>query len=121
MEITGDCVFAYNPHAMKYQVLLHQQPDDTYTASVAELPNLAAHAKTDQEALCQIKELLTAQLSGSKIEFAPLRYDNSRLAKYAGSFQDDPTWDDYLAEIERYRREVDEAEAAKETWEEAAS
>lgn len=30
--------------------------------------------------------------------------------KGAGMFKDDPTYDDFLAEIEAYRREVDEAE-----------
>jgi predicted RNase H-like HicB family nuclease len=105
---------------MKYQVLLHQQPDGSFRASVVELPHIEADGKTDQEALVRLKEVLTTQLSSNAIEFAPPLYDNSRLTKYAGVFQADPTWDDYLAEIERYRREVDETEAAKEALEEAA-
>ena len=105
---------------MKYQIFLHQQHDGSYKATVTELPHLTASGQTDEEAVCAIKAALIAQRPSQTIEFAPPLYDNTRLIKFAGFFKDDPTWDAHIAEIERYRREVDEAEAAKEQLEEAA-
>ncbi len=39
--------------------------------------------------------------------------ENNPLLKHFGRFKDDPTFDDYLADIEAYRRQVDEEEAAR--------
>ena len=105
---------------MKYQIFLHRQQDGSYQSTVTELPQLTAEGKTDEEALCNVKAAVMKQFSSNTIEFAPPLYDNTRLIKFAGLFKDDPTWDAHIAEIERYRREVDEAEAAKEQLEEAA-
>lgn len=105
---------------MKYQIFLHRQQDGSYQAKVSELPQLTAQGKTDEEALRNAKAAVMKHLLSNSIEFAPPLYDNTHLLKFAGRFKDDPTWDAHIAEIERYRREVDEAEAAKEHLEEAA-
>jgi hypothetical protein len=53
-------------------------------------------------------ELVTVEIgNGDRLS------ENPWLALY-GRFKDDPTYDDFLAAIEEYRRELDAEEAARE-------
>ncbi len=108
---------------MKYRVLIHQQAEDNFTASVFELPTLVAQGKTEEEALSGVQATLTDYLSRSKIvtlevEAHPV-YKNA-LLQHAGCLKDDPSFDEFMEEMQRYRREVNEMEAAKQIFEEAA-
>lgn len=90
------------------------------------LSDVVADGKTEAEAIANVKSALTQQLVtakvvkinvDSKIAQEPLDTEHSSKdnpskdspwIKYLGVFEDDPTFDDFLAEIEDYRKAVDE-------------
>ena len=64
---------------------------------------------------CQIKQQLTAYLSQSpeviQIELEPAAPGAHPWLQFAGMWADDPTWDDFVAEVAAYRQEMDKADA----------
>jgi hypothetical protein len=58
----------------------------------------------------KLMDYLTQQVEVVQIEVQPpVNVDNPWLKNF-GRFQDDPTFDDFLAEMEAYRRQVDKHE-----------
>ena len=108
---------AYNPLLMQYQILVQNQNKNGVVASVIGMPECKAEGKTKEEAIANIKQALKTFLAQGEIVSVeiPTPVENP-LLKHAGRFKDDETFDDFLAEIEKYRREVDEAEAAREDF-----
>ncbi len=108
---------------MKYRVLIHQRAENDFTASVLELPNLVTQGKTEEEAVSSAQIALVDCLSHSKVVTLEVNsqpaFKNAFL-KQAGSLKDDPTFDEFMEEMQRYRREVNEMDAAQELLEEAA-
>ena len=104
---------------MRYQVLVQNPSGHHFVASIVGLSNVVADGKTEEEAISKIKAALTSQLAVSKlvtIEIESEDIDREKeqgetvdpWIKHAGIFADDPTFDDFLAEIEAFRRRVDE-------------
>jgi predicted RNase H-like HicB family nuclease len=112
---------------MTYQIFVQSQPETGYVASVIGVANCVAEGDTEEEAVAKAKEALSQWLSGGKIVAVEIdtgeaaQADNPWL-KICGSAKDDPTWDDFQANIEEYRRQFDAEEAAreKEEYDEAA-
>jgi predicted RNase H-like HicB family nuclease len=96
---------------MIYRVFLQQTEDDGYKATPFVFPDCVAVGKTRDEALTNLKVALNARLSQGEIVTVEVGEPEHPWLKGAGLFKDDPTYDDFLAEIEAYRREVDEAES----------
>lgn len=112
----------------QYQVLVQQSSERHFVASIVGLSNVIADGQTEEEAISNVKAALSSQLTGAKmvtIEVEPshdtsfnLRSKNisthsrddesNPWVKYLGVFADDPTWEEFQAEIETYRKEVDE-------------
>jgi predicted RNase H-like HicB family nuclease len=103
---------------MTFQIFVQHQPDQDYVASVVGIPNCVAEGETKEEAIAKAKEVLNQLLSQGELVTVEIdnggrSSENPWLALY-GRFKDDPTYDDFLAAIEDYRRELDEEEAARE-------
>ena len=115
---------------MQYQVFVKNPTESRFMASVVGLPNVTADGVTEKEAICQrqhfvndkLKVILDAQFKNGKLVTicVPQRFANDinvpseSIEKKSdpwlanmGVFQDDPTFDDFLVEVNNYRNEVD--------------
>ena len=102
---------------MQYQVFIQNPTDRLFTASVVGLPEVRSNGTTEEEAIASLKGLLMAQFKSGK--FVTIDVDVSSEGSMnqtdpwlsnMGLFQDDPTFDDFLSEVEIYRNEVDATE-----------
>ena|SRR5436853_6060853 len=95
---------------MIYRVFLQRMAEDGYEATPFLFPNCVAVGKTRDEALANLKAALDARLSQGEMVTVEAGEPEHPWLKWAGMFKDDPTFDEFLDEIEAYRRQVDEAE-----------
>jgi hypothetical protein len=95
---------------MTYQVVLQQTEDNGYRATPVLFPDCVVVGASREEALEKLREALIARTAG--VEIVPLEVGEPEhpWAKWAGMFKDHPNYEEFLAEIEAYRREVDKAE-----------
>jgi hypothetical protein len=94
---------------LKFDILVEQGGEKGFTARALAWPDCVVEAATREEALRLIRVELLMRLAKADlvtVEFTPEEVNNPWL-KYAGMWKDDPDFDEFLAEIERYRREVD--------------
>ena len=101
---------------MQYQILVKPENQNGFVASVIGLPECRAEGKTKEEAIEKAKQALNAQLAESEIIMVEVEAPAAKqhpLLKHFGRFKDDDTFDDFLAHIEAYRRQLDEEEAAR--------
>jgi predicted RNase H-like HicB family nuclease len=103
---------------MQYQVFVQNPTDRTFMASVVGLPNLTANGITEKEAIDRLKNILDAQFKNGKLVTIDIDVPSERSPEpidpwiaNMGIFQDDPTFDDFLAEVNTYRNEIDTAES----------
>lgn len=99
---------------MQYQVFVQNESGNRYVAAVVGVPDCVAEGSTKEQAIAKARAALTERLTQGEI--VTIEVDSpptpaNPLLKHAGRFKDDPTFDAVLAEIEKYRRELD-AEAA---------
>jgi predicted RNase H-like HicB family nuclease len=96
---------------MQYQVLVQNLPDGLFSAFVIGVPDVVAEGATVEEALSNAKTLLEERLATSKlftIEVeAPAGVVSNPWLETHGVLRDDATFDDWVEEIAKYRREVD--------------
>ncbi len=103
---------------MTFQIFVQNQPEQGYVASVVGIPNCIAEGETKVEAVAKAKEVLSRLLTQGEIVSVEIenvghtQADNPWL-KVFGMFKDDPTWDDFQASIQEYRRELDAEEAKR--------
>ncbi len=105
---------------MQYKILVENQ-DQHFVASVIGVPGCHAEGLTEEEAIERAAGLLKAQIAQGKLVTIEIRSDGSWIRRSGnpwldnfGIFKEDPTFDDFLKNIEEYRQEVDAAERAKE-------
>jgi predicted RNase H-like HicB family nuclease len=111
---------------MQYQVFVQKTTvgeaspleNRTFMASVVGLPNLTASGITEKEAIDRLKSILGAQFKHGKLVMIDIDVSWESLSETSdpwianmGIFQDDPTFDDFIAEINTYRNEIDTAES----------
>ena len=94
---------------LTYSVLIEEDKKKGYKATVWGLPDSTAFGTTREEALTNLRQLLTARIG--KAEIVSLEIENPHFQhpwmKFAGMFKDDPDFDEVLAFIEADRRELD--------------
>ena len=94
---------------MTYPILLESKKQGGYTATVLGWPDCTAQGATRQEALTRIRQVLIERLT--QAEIVPLEIEAPQpehpWLEFAGMFKDNPVFDEVLAEIETYRRELD--------------
>ena len=102
---------------MQYQVFIQNPADRQFTASVVGLPNVKSNGTTEEEAIISLKGLLMDQFKSGKFVTIDVDVSDEGAKKETdpwlnniGIFQDDPTFDDFLAEVKTYRSEVDATE-----------
>jgi predicted RNase H-like HicB family nuclease len=97
-----------------YSILIETPKSGGYRAIALGLPNCRAKGSTREIALQNIRELLTTRLNQSEI--VTLKIDSPHTehpwTQFAGMFQNDPQFDEMLADIQAYRQEI-EAEGNK--------
>jgi predicted RNase H-like HicB family nuclease len=103
----------------QYQVLVRSQSSDLFTASVLGMADCVAEGRTREEAIEGAKralaerlargEIVTIELEDAETETGAARQATGNVwQEEAGRFRADPTFDDFLAEVQRERRQVDE-------------
>lgn len=102
---------------MQYQVFVKNPAESEFMASVIGLPNVTANGITEKEAIDKLKVILDAQFRNGKLVTIdidiPSKVTEERSDPWIdnmGIFQDDPTFDDFLGEVNNYRNEVDSIE-----------
>jgi predicted RNase H-like HicB family nuclease len=102
---------------MQYQVFVNNPVDSTFMASVVGLPNLTANGVTEKEAIDKLKVILDAQFRNGKLVTIDIDIPAEVTEQITdpwvaniGIFQDDPTFDDFLVEVNNYRNEIDSIE-----------
>jgi predicted RNase H-like HicB family nuclease len=101
---------------MQYQVLVQNLPDGLFSAFVIGVPDVVAEGATVEEALNNAKTLLRERLATSRlftieVEEAPAGVVANPWLETHGVLRDDTTFDDWVEEIAKYRREVDDEES----------
>ncbi|MCE7981389.1 MAG: type II toxin-antitoxin system HicB family antitoxin [Caldilinea sp. CFX5] len=98
-----------NTGTLKYDVMIEQTNGKGYTARLLAWPETVVEAPTRERALQQMRVLLLERLA--KVEIVTLEIQPNEIghswAPFAGDWADNPYIEEFRAEIERYRREVD--------------
>jgi predicted RNase H-like HicB family nuclease len=92
---------------MEYQIFVEQQPQNGFVATVLGWPEFVATGHTKQEAVVNVRTAVEERLA--KGEVLQLQIETPQADPWeamAGRFADDPTWDEYEAELKRIREEA---------------
>jgi len=94
---------------MRVSVLLQTALPEGYIATVLGWPDLMIKGKTEEEAFNNVRLAVTSRLQQSKFVTLDIQNDESNdpWMKFAGIWENDPTFDDFLAEIKAYREVLD--------------
>jgi predicted RNase H-like HicB family nuclease len=94
---------------LTYSVLVESQPDGRFSAVVLGLSDCKSFGKTENEALENLQQLWQKRLQNSKIvtlEIDSPHTDNPWI-KVAGMYNDNPLFDEVLADIAAQRHKLD--------------
>ena len=91
------------------QIIIKNESDTTVSAALLGWPECKAFGETRSQALQNLHDLVNAQLA--EAEIVSVKLTNSRSnnpwVRLAGKYENDPYYDEVLAHIEEYRRELD--------------
>ncbi|MDJ0619513.1 MAG: type II toxin-antitoxin system HicB family antitoxin [Calothrix sp. MO_192.B10] len=99
---------ADNLSKLNYSILIEAK-EGGYQATVWGLPECQVFATTKEEAINNLHELVKSRLQNVEIVTQEIEMPQKEhpWMKFAGKYKDDPQFDDMLADIEAYRRELD--------------
>lgn len=90
-------------------IIIKNESDRTVSAALLGWPECKAFGETRSQALQNLHDLVNAQLA--EAEIVSVKLTNSRSnnpwVRLAGKYENDPYYDEVLAHIEEYRRELD--------------
>lgn len=90
-------------------IIIKNESDRTVSAALLGWPECKAFGETRSQALQNLHDLVNAQLA--EAEIVSVKLTNSRSnnpwVRLAGKYENDPHYDEVLAHIEEYRRELD--------------
>jgi predicted RNase H-like HicB family nuclease len=103
---------------MQYQVFIQSRSDKKFIASIVGIPNCIVEGDTKEEAITRVKGALEQQLKNGELITIDMDISRSKQEidpwiEHMGIFADDPTFDDFQAEMAAYRQQVDSLEAEK--------
>ncbi|MBE9013103.1 type II toxin-antitoxin system HicB family antitoxin [Pseudanabaenaceae cyanobacterium LEGE 13415] len=100
---------------MQYQIFVQNRADQHFVASVLGMPHLVAEGRTEAEAIGKAKSALEEQLATGKLVTVnlPAKESFEPSMKYAGIFEHDSTFDDFMNHLAKIR---EEANRAVENW-----
>ena len=92
-----------------YSILIETPKTGGYKATAIGLPNCQAKGSTRDLALQNIRQLLIARLDQSEIVTLKINSPQPEhpWIQFAGMFQNDPQFEEVLADIQAYRQEVE--------------
>lgn len=98
---------------MTFDVILQQQGENNFIARPVLWPDSSVKGASQQDALSQVRLLIRdllarTQLVQVEVDYPETEEENPWITT-SGIFSDDPTWDDFIAEMAQYRQEVEEA------------
>jgi len=99
---------------MTYDILIQPQPENVYRATVLGWPDLSVVGDSEQTVLKRIQEAIRERLAQGRIvrievdENVDTTLEHPWLP-FLGMWKDDPTFDDFVAQMQAYRRELDKA------------
>jgi hypothetical protein len=101
---------------LRYQVLVQNLSDGLFSAFVIGVPDIVAVGATEEEALDKATTLLKERLAKGKlftieVEGIPSGGVANPWLETHGALHDDPTFDDWVEEIAKNRREVDDEDS----------
>jgi predicted RNase H-like HicB family nuclease len=96
---------------MNFDVILLKNTNNGYSARPVLWPDSIAHGTTKEEALAKVRDMILdlfsqAQIVQVEVDIPSTAADNPWLSK-AGTFANDPTWDDFLQAMADYRQQLD--------------
>ncbi len=91
---------------IKYEVLIEKVGDNGYRANVLAWPGNSVEAATREEALKKIRSTIQQKLTTADLVTLEFPVANPWL-KFAGMWADNPDFDEFVGEIDRFRREID--------------
>ena len=88
-----------------WNILLEDTDDGFTVATVLEVPNLQTRDKTKQGAIDKVRQLLQNRLAKAEIIQIPVELNSNQnsLMKFAGIFENDPDFQEIIAEIRAER------------------
>lgn len=96
-------------HDMTYDVLVENEQERSYTATLLGWPKLSESGATRDEALERLRQALKQRLSTAEV--VTLEIDTPRESnpwvRLAGVYQDHPLFEDLLGEIQADRQELE--------------
>jgi len=94
---------------MTYPVLIRSKPNDGYVATALTLSNIEVEAPTKEQALAQIRQVILDTLAQGEIVDVEVSKPKSIIAssydELFGMFKDDPTFPEFVREVENYRQQ----------------
>jgi len=92
-----------------YHIIIKNESDRTVSAALLGWPECKAFGETRSQALQNLHDLVNAQLAEAEIVSVKLTSSrsNNPWVRLAGKYENDPHYDEVLAHIEEYRRELD--------------
>ena len=90
-------------------IIIKNESDTTVSAALLGWPECKAFGETRSQALQNLHDLVNAQLAEAEIVSVKLTSSrsNNPWVRLAGKYENDPYYDEVLAHIEEYRRELD--------------
>jgi len=93
---------------MKYQVLLFENHEGEYTATVPALSGCTSQGRTEEEAIDKIRKTITELLSKGKIVMIDvpepeIPFQRNPWLETFGIFKDDPNFDEMMRKIYQKR------------------
>lgn len=90
-------------------IIIKNESDRTVSAALLGWPECKAFGETRSQALQNLHDLVNAQLAEAEIVSVKLTSSrsNNPWVRLAGKYENDPYYDEVLAHIEEYRRELD--------------
>lgn len=91
------------------RIIIKNESDRTVSAALLGWPECKAFGETRSQALQNLHDLVNAQLAEAEIVSVKLTSSrsNNPWVSLAGKYENDPQYDEVLAHIEEYRRELD--------------
>jgi hypothetical protein len=99
---------------MKFFILVRPEPAGQFTAQAVGIPELRATANSRELAIHDVQVALAQSLACGELVPIELPDRNPYLPGY-GHSKDDPDFEEYLADIRRFRQAEDERESALQT------
>ena len=101
----------------QYQVLVRNGHGDRFVASVLGIEDCVGEGRTREEAIAKVKAALVDSLARGELVTVDVEEGEVVSAanvwrEEAGRFRDDPNFDEFVAEVQSERRDLNSKESA---------